>query len=479
MSASTVSKATSEKLLAKEGLTGKESDQSIKEGWLTKQGNYIKNWRPRWFQLKEGVLYYYKDPATEAKPTNFFMLDGAKVEANDGPGKCGFDLILPNGERRSMQAPSVEERDSWIECLSKALNGDRKRDSQTVSNKPKAVHEKKLTPDDLIFSKVLGKGNYGKVMLATLKNDEKQVSYAVKIVKKAGLIDDESYEHILAENRVLQTLDHPFLVKLFFSFQTEDRLYFAMEYISGGELFFHIGREKRFSETRVRFYAGEIVLAVQYLHSKGIVYRDLKLENLLLDSAGHIKITDFGLVKEGIGTEDTTNTFCGTPEYLAPEILEEENYGRSVDWWALGVVMYEMLVGKPPFGPTNNMEKLFHNILNQPISYPSFLSEQARSILEQLLCRDPSQRIGCGKEDGDEIIRHPFFAGIDFNKLLNKVYQPPFKPKIENESDVSNFDNGFTTLPPVLTPASVSGNVMNKDFEDFTFVSETVMTKKE
>ena len=175
-----------------------------------------------------------------------------------------------------------------------------------------------------------------------MKEDPTGKLYAVKIIKKSGLVDDESLEHVLSENRVLQTMDHPFLVKLYASFQTsvlflhfpssllllfsqlgfcQDRLYFVMEFVSGGELFFHIGREKRFSETRVRFYAGEILLAIHYLHSKGIVYRDLKLENLLLDADGHIKITDFGLSKEGIGLEDTTNTFCGTPEYLAPEVI--------------------------------------------------------------------------------------------------------------------------------------------------------------
>jgi len=314
-------------------------------------------------------------------------------------------------------------------------------------------------------------------MLATMKDDPTGQLRAVKIIKKSGLVDDESLEHVLSENRVLQTMDHPFLVKLICSFQTDDRLYFVMEYVSGGELFFHIGREKRFSETRVRFYAGEILLALHYLHSKGIVYRDLKLENLLLDSDGHIKITDFGLCKEGVGFEDTTNTFCGTPEYLAPEILEEENYGKSVDWWALGVVMYEMMVGKPPFGPTNNMEKLFHNILHQPVYYPSFLSEQGKSILEGLLNRDSTQRLGCGKDDGDEVIRHPFFAGIDFDKLLNKTYQPPFKPKVEDAMDVRNFDKEFTNMPAVLTPESLSVNALNKEFEDFTFVSDTAIKK--
>jgi len=213
---------------------------------------------------------------------------------------------------------------------------------------------------------------------------------------------------------------------------------------------------------------------LHYLHDHNIVYRDLKLENLLLDGSGHIKITDFGLCKEGIGEEDTTSTFCGTPEYLAPEILEEENYGRSVDWWALGVVLYEMMVGKPPFGPTNNMEKLFQNIMHQPVYYPPFLSDPAKSLLEALLQRDPAQRLGCGKDDGFEIRAHPFFQGIDFDKLQNKVYQPPFKPKVEGALDTRNFDKEFTSLPATLTPEPESNlKALGEKFEDFSFYRDT------
>lgn len=437
------------------------------------------------------------------KPTNYFLLTGPKVY--EKTGKVGFDLILANGERRSMQAQTEEERDAWCEALD--LAHDRKSEVTLVSSESESSARSKaarrMSPDDFNFSKVLGKGNYGKVMLATLKDDPTGANtlYAVKIVKKSGLMDDESLEHVLAENRVLQTLDHPFLVKLHYSFQTADRLYFVMEYVSGGEIFFHIGREKRFSETRVRFYAGEILLALQYLHQHNIVYRDLKLENLLLDVNGHIKITDFGLVKEDIGYEGTTSTFCGTPEYLAPEVLEEENYGRSVDWWALGVVLYEMLIGKvrfcfsfcffvltnhvsaraqPPFGPTTNMEKLFQNIMNQPVSYPATLSESARSLLEGLLCRDCTKRLGCGPGDGDELRAHPFFAGIDFGKLESKGYQAPFKPQVIGATDVSNFDKEFTTLPAVLTPengADGGATAMTRDFENFTFVGPSVLAR--
>ncbi|RKP16403.1 molecular mechanism For the regulation of protein kinase B Akt By hydrophobic motif phosphorylation, partial [Rozella allomycis CSF55] len=295
--------------------------------------------------------------------------------------------------------------------------------------------------------------------------------YAVKIIKKTGLIDEESLDHVLSENRVLQAIDYPFLVKLYSSFQTTDRLYFVMEYVKGGELFFHLGKERKFKEDRVQFYASQVVLALTYLHSKGVVYRDLKLENLLLDEQGYIKITDFGLCKQGIASEiDRTSTFCGTPEYLAPEILEEEVYGRSVDWWALGVVIYEMMIGRPPFGPATNMEQLFNNILHQKILVPLSLSTPARSLLESLLSRDPSKRIGCGPSDGEELMCHSFFNDTDWDKILKKEVPAPFVPTITNECDTRNFDKEFTDLPVVFTPAEGQPGIEGQ-LQGFTFVA--------
>eukprot|EP00158_Paraphelidium_tribonemae_P005735 Partr_v1_DN27497_c1_g1_i1_m72422 putative AGC family protein kinase len=466
-------------------LTGKESAFAIKEGWLTKQGNYIKNWRPRWFQLKDGILLYYKEPTMELKPTNYFVLAGSTISPFEKVGPGCFEMIMANGERRYMQAESRVERDEWIKHLSEAaikrplsilreLNSSSPSADSQISVPGSKRTITKLTPEHFNFLKVLGKGNYGKVMLAVLKDGDGRY-FAVKIIKKSSLIDEESLEHVLAENRVLQTLDHPFLVKLYCSFQTDDRLYFVMEYVNGGELFFHIGREKRFGEDRVRFYASQIVLALHYLHQKGIVYRDLKLENLLLDEAGNIKITDFGLVKEGVGAYDVTSTFCGTPEYLAPEILEEENYGISVDWWALGVVMYELMVGRPPFGPTNNMEKLFHNIIHQTIMFPPSLSNEARSILEALLERDCTKRLGSSQADGDEVKQHQFFSTIDWDRLIKKELPAPFVPQINAPADVRNFDQEFTDLPPILTPTGNSAPVAAVLNEGFSFLDPSML----
>ncbi|KHN86485.1 Serine/threonine-protein kinase akt-1 [Toxocara canis] len=241
-----------------------------------------------------------------------------------------------------------------------------------------------------------------------------------------------------------------------YSFQTSDRLCFVMEFAIGGDLYYHLNKEVQlmkegFSEPRTRFYGAEIVSALGYLHENNIVYRDLKLENLLLDKDGHIKIADFGLCKEDISFGDRTRTFCGTPEYLAPEVLEDNDYGRSVDWWGVGVVMYEMMCGRLPFYSKDH-EKLFELILTGNIRFPSKLSSEARSLLSGLLVKDPTQRLGGGPEDAKEIMVQEFFRSIDWEKLYRKEITPPFKPHVQSDTDTCYFDKEFTNAPVQLTP---------------------------
>jgi RAC serine/threonine-protein kinase len=264
------------------------------------------------------------------------------------------------------------------------------------------------------------------------------------------------------------------LTRLFYSFQTDDLLCFVLEYVNGGELFFHLSKDKRFSEDRTRFYIAEIGLAMTYLHNEGIIYRDLKLENLMLDHEGHIKITDFGLCKEDVNFGDSTGTFCGTPEYLAPEVIEDSDYGRAVDWWGVGVVMYEMISGVLPFRSRDH-EELFGLILAKEVKVPAFFSAEAKDCVTRLLIKKPSDRLGGGETGGAEVLSHPFFKAIDLKKLEAKELKPPFTPKIASATDTSNFDTFFTSEKARITPeAGGAASAAEKDqaFKNFKEVSK-------
>uniref|UniRef100_A0AAQ4PLL5 non-specific serine/threonine protein kinase n=1 Tax=Gasterosteus aculeatus aculeatus TaxID=481459 RepID=A0AAQ4PLL5_GASAC len=310
-------------------------------------------------------------------------------------------------------------------------------------------HQAKSNMSDFDYLKLLGKGTFGKVIL--VKEKATGMYYAMKILRKEVIIAKDEVAHTVTESRVLQNTRHPFLTTLKYAFQTNDRLCFVMEYANGGELFFHLSRDRVFSEDRARFYGAEIVSALEYLHSRNVVYRDLKLENLMLDKDGHIKITDFGLCKEGITDGATMKTFCGTPEYLAPEVLEDNDYGRAVDWWGLGVVMYEMMCGRLPFYNQDH-ERLFELILMEEIRFPKNLAPEAKALLAGLLKKDPKQRLGGGPDDAKEVMIHKFFTSINWQDVLEKKLVPPFKPQVTSETDTRYFDDEFTAQTITITP---------------------------
>ncbi|XP_054618237.1 serine/threonine-protein kinase Sgk1 isoform X2 [Dunckerocampus dactyliophorus] len=304
-------------------------------------------------------------------------------------------------------------------------------------------------PSDFHFLKVIGKGSFGKVLLARHRADDQ--FYAVKVLQKKAILKKKEEKHIMSERNVLlKNVKHPFLVGLHYSFQTADKLYFILDYINGGELFYHLQRERCFLEPRARFYAAEIASALGYLHSLNIVYRDLKPENILLDSQGHIILTDFGLCKENIEPNGTTSTFCGTPEYLAPEVLHKQPYDRTVDWWCLGAVLYEMLYGLPPFYSRNTAE-MYDNILNKPLQLKPNISNAARHLLEGLLQKDRTKRLGC-TDDFLEIKNHMFFSPINWDELNAKKITPPFNPNVTGPNDLRHFDPEFTDEP---VPSSI------------------------
>ncbi|KAF9935044.1 Serine/threonine kinase [Linnemannia zychae] len=342
-----------------------------------------------------------------------------------------------------------------------------KKPSQHVGHQPR-----KVGLEDFNFLAVLGKGNFGKVMLAEDKLTKGL--YAIKVLKKEFIIEHDEVASTRSEKRVFQTANkerHPFLVGLHSCFQTETRIYFVMDYVSGGDLMLHIQREQ-FSERQAKFYACQVLLALEYFHKNNIIYRDLKLDNILLALDGHIKIADYGLCKEDMYYGSTTNTFCGTPEFMAPEILSEQKYGRAVDWWAFGVLIYEMLLGQSPF-KGDDEDEIFEAILEDEILYPINMSRDSVSILQKLLTRDPEKRLGSGKTDAEEIKRHPFFKGVNWQDILDKKVPPPFFPKVRGPTDTSNFDSEFTREIPVLTP--VHSHLTANDqanFQGFSYVAE-------
>uniref|UniRef100_A0A8C5HSZ3 Serine/threonine-protein kinase Sgk1 n=1 Tax=Gouania willdenowi TaxID=441366 RepID=A0A8C5HSZ3_GOUWI len=301
-----------------------------------------------------------------------------------------------------------------------------------------------IKPSDFDYLKIIGKGSFGKVLLA--RHKESTNYYAVKVLQKKIILKKKEQKHIMAERSVLmKNIKHPFLVGLHYSFQTTDKLYFVLDYVNGGELFYHLQRERIFLEPRARFYAAEIASALGYLHSLHIVYRDLKPENILLDSQGHIVLTDFGLCKEGLEPNGTTSTFCGTPEYLAPEVLQKQAYDRTVDWWCLGSVLYEMLYGLPPFYSRNTAE-MYNNILHKsPVLKPN-VSNAGRELLEGLLQKERSKRLGA-RDDFLELKYHSFFSPINWDDLMNKKITPPFVPSVSGPTDLRHFDPEFTHLP--------------------------------
>ncbi|XP_069565406.1 protein kinase C epsilon type-like [Brachyistius frenatus] len=352
--------------------------------------------------------------------------------------------------------------------------GEGGRENGGVGGHGGAPEPKRMNLHDFVFIKVLGKGSFGKVMLAELKGSDEV--YAVKVLKKDVILQDDDVDCTLTEKRILALArKHPYLTQLFCCLQTKDRLFFVMEYVNGGDLMFQIQRSRKFDEARSRFYAAEVTSALMFLHRHGVIYRDLKLDNILLDAEGHCKLADFGMCKEGILDGVTTTTFCGTPDYIAPEILQELDYGPSVDWWALGVLMYEMMAGQPPF-EADNEDDLFESILHDDVLYPVWLSKEAVSILRAFMTKSPMKRLGCVAAHGlEEAIKlHTFFREIDWTLLEQRKIRPPFKPRIKTKRDVNNFDQDFTREEPVLTPTedSIVKQINQDEFKGFSYFGD-------
>ncbi|XP_070299851.1 ribosomal protein S6 kinase alpha-4 [Salvelinus sp. IW2-2015] len=331
-----------------------------------------------------------------------------------------------------------------------------------ITNANLTGHTERVGMENFELLKVLGTGAYGKVFLVRKNSghDEGKL-YAMKVLKKAAIVQKaKTAEHTRTERQVLEHIrQSPFLVTLHYAFQTQTKLHLILDYVSGGEMFTHLYQRDHFSEEEVRIYIGEIILALEHLHKLGIVYRDIKLENILLDSEGHFVLTDFGLSKEFLEEEkERTYSFCGTIEYMAPEIIRgKSGHGKSVDWWSLGILMFELLTGASPFtleGERNSQSEVSKRILHCEPPFPSMIGAVAQDLLRKLLVKDPHKRLGSGPRRAEDIKTHAFFKGLSWSDLAEKKVVSPFKPEIRSELDTGNFAEEFTGMNPLYSPAS-------------------------
>jgi len=333
----------------------------------------------------------------------------------------------------------------------------------------------KVTSHDFDLLKKLGKGGYGQVYLAKKVYGVMVGEYfAMKVVKKARLITNKKNDtkYAMTERNILEAVNHPFLVKLYFAFQTNHSLFLVLEYLAGGELFMQLERQHTLTEDEARFYLAEITLALGHLHLIGVIYRDLKSENVMLDRYGHVKLTDFGLSKERNNNE-LTHSFCGTVEYMAPEILQRRGHGQSVDWWSMGILLYDMLIGSSPF-TGGNRSQVIHKVINGKLKIPRFLSDSGKHLLKNLLNKNPKTRLGGGDKDVEEIKKHYFFKTLNWDSVYKRQLTPPFIPKLSGQDDVSLFDKDIVSEPCLISPTATTDETNCFWFENFSYVSPQI-----
>jgi len=383
------------------------------------------------------------------------------------PNLCGMSNEMAKSFMSAIEKSEQEKRLNKVEAL-------RKHHTILVASTSVKAPKKNIKPptlDDFHFITVLGRGSFGKVMLAEEKNTKKL--FAIKMLKKQYIVEKDEVHSMMSEKSVFLTvssINHPFLVNLHSCFTSASRIYFVMEYAQGGDLIYHV-RQNNFTHTRAKFYLCEVLLALEYLHKKNIIYRDLKLDNILLTIEGHIKITDYGLCKENMDVSTTTNTFCGTPEFMAPELLKGHPYTRAVDWWTFGILTYEMLVRGAPFKGADD-EELFRNIIESQPFYPQHMGRDAIQLTSLLLAKDPRKRLGASQADAQEVKSHPYFKNVDWQAMLEKKVPVPYVPKFKGKLDVSHFDEEFTNEPIQLSPIQCHLNANEQElFRGFTYVN--------
>ncbi|ELP88442.1 hypothetical protein EIN_229750 [Entamoeba invadens IP1] len=439
--------------------TQTKMQQEMTCGWLMKEGGSWKSWKRRYFDLVEDNLSYYKDEAKKVLLGVVNLSLATHIVAVDNYHKKFNNIIRICTPARTfhLSAATEEERLAWLASIIC-------RSERSSICKPR-ISTVPVTQKDFEIKCLLGKGAYGKVFLVEMKSTHEV--FAMKTIEKKQIIEYEEIEHTMSERRILSKLHHPFLVNLYYSFQTPTHLFYIIDYCSGGEFYFYLQKNRKVGENTAKFYAAQILLAIEHLHSANIVYRDIKPENILIGADGYLRMTDFGLSKENVTSTNTTNTFCGTPEYLAPEVVVGKNYSEPVDWWGFGVLIFEMIHGHAPY-VSPDIQELFQKIIRDPVTFPieSYPSQECKDIITKLLDKDPLKRL----VDPNSIKSHPWFKGYDWDGLFQKKITPPYVPVVKDKTDVSNFNKDIVGESTLLDETEV---VDSKDyFNDFTFVTK-------
>ena len=382
----------------------------------------------KWIEIiNSSVIYskFWNKISKEYPNTADYLLKQQNdiIIINHHNGECKKH-IHPLNKQKEKKSPPIIRRMSTNQLLEDSSNNNG------------------LTFNSFQILDVLGSGTFGKVFKATLKHSSDDKIYAMKVINKRYLIRNNQLKYAITECNVLKQTDSPFIVTLHFAFQTMENLYMILDYCPGGDLGFHL-MSRLFEENEAKFYIGELILAIEHLHNLDIIYRDLKPENILIDSENHIKLADFGLAKERIAQGELTQSFCGSPAYLSPEMVQRKGVGKSADIYGIGAVLYEMISGTPPFY-SNEIEKLYQNIKKSKLVLHNYFSDELKDLLKKLLCRDPKKRIGIYNKS--EIKSHPFFKDLDWEKLGRKEITPPLnlvQVKIDEENNKNKSMNGI------------------------------------
>ena len=388
----------------------------------------------------------YLDPQNHNKDTHLDIIDkipnrsqqqSPKIPENNKVHNKDDDdekehTITMDEIGRAIEESERRQANDTEEGLERKRQNDEMRKELMAQSRPTSG---KYSLTDFQILRTLGTGSFGRVHL--IRSNHNGRFYALKVLKKHTIVKLKQIEHTNDERLMLSVVSHPFIVRLWGTFQDSNNIFMVMDYIEGGELFSLLRKSQRFPNPVAKFYAAEVCLALEYLHSKDIIYRDLKPENILLDKNGHIKVTDFGFAKY---VPDITYTLCGTPDYIAPEVVSTKPYNKSVDWWSFGILIYEMLAGYTPFYDSNAM-KTYENILNAKLKFPSFFNEDAQDLISKLVTRDLSARLGNLQKGSEDVKNHPWFNEVVWEKLITRNIETPYEPPIQQgQGDTSQFD---------------------------------------